>query len=131
MLLSDDQNDYSKEGAINDALRPFPKADFERWGDKNWLSDVSNAWFDKEGINLDVQAMEISEYYNGDVTVDELIEYVRAWKPGKYRTIYRRQLDELENRWFDLFGFKVNKRYAESLTGLIEDSETTKIAVPF
>ncbi|MCC5613455.1 hypothetical protein LC612_43980, partial [Nostoc sp. CHAB 5834] len=56
-LLNEDAADYSKEGAINDYLRPFPKDDFLRWGDKNWLSDVSNAWCSKEGTPLDVQAM--------------------------------------------------------------------------
>ncbi|MCK8492901.1 hypothetical protein M0L20_13620 [Spirosoma sp. RP8] len=130
-LLSEERCDYSKEGAINDCLRPFPKTDFERWGDKNWLSDVSNAWFDKEGSPLDVQAMEISEYYNGEVTENDLVEYVRAWKPGKYRSVQKRQLDELETRWLDLFGFKISKRYAESLTGLVDESKPEEIVVPF
>jgi hypothetical protein len=129
-LLREERNDYSKEGAINYCLRPFPKDCFLRWGDKNWLSDVSNAWFDKEGSALDVQALEISEYFNGEVTENDLVEYVRQWKPGKYRTVYKRQLDELESRWLDLFGFKISKRYAESLTGLIE-SPTAEITVPF
>lgn len=130
-LANEDRNDYSKGGAINDCLRPFPKDDFVRWGDKNWLSDVSNAWFHKEGTPLDVQAMEISEYYSGEVSLDDLVEYVREWKPGKYRTVHKRQLDEVESRWFSLFGFRLNKRYAESLTGLIEETETELTAVPF
>jgi hypothetical protein len=135
-LLAEERNDFTKEGAINEHLRPFPKTDFERWGDKNWFTDVSNAWFHKEGTPLDVQAMEISEAYNGEVTENDLIEYVRQWKPGRYRTVYRRQLDDLENRWFDLFGFKLSKRYAESLTGLawpglIEQPATEEIHVPF
>ncbi|MFD2934597.1 hypothetical protein [Spirosoma flavum] len=92
---------------------------------------MANSWFHKEGTNLDVQAMEISEQYNGEVTVNDLVNYVRTWKPGKYRTVYRRQLDEIEGRGFDLFGFKLNKRYAESLTALIEETETEQIAVPF
>ncbi|GAB3886044.1 hypothetical protein [Spirosoma agri] len=130
-LLSEERSDYSKEGAINDCLRPFPKTDFERWGDANWLSDVSNAWFDKEGSPLGTQAMEISEYYNGEVTENDLVEYVRTWKPGKYRTVHKRQLDELEARWLDLFGFKISKRYAESLTGLLDESKPEEIIVPF
>ncbi len=130
-LLLEERNDYSMEGAINDCLRPFPKDDFLRWGDKNWLSDVASSWFHKEGIALDAQAMEISEYFSGEVTENDLIEYVRMWKPGRYRTVFRRQLDELESRWFNLFGFKLSRKYAESLTSLIETTATEEIAVPF
>ena len=32
---------------IDEFLKPFPKADFERWGDKNVLGDVSKSWFAK------------------------------------------------------------------------------------
>lgn len=130
-LVAEEKSDFSKDGVIAEHLRPFPKTDFERWGDANWLPDVSNAWFQKDGLNLDVQAIQISDYFNGEVTENDLVEYVKAWKPGKYRTVHRRQLDTLESRWLDLFGFKINKRYAESLTGLIEEPESEAIAVPF
>ncbi|WP_019986299.1 hypothetical protein [Rudanella lutea] len=130
-LLAEERNDFSKEGAINEHLRPFPKENFERWGDKNWLTDVAKSWFHAEGTPLDVQAMEISDYYNGEVTENDLIEFVIQWKPGKYRTVHRRQLDDLEKRWLELFGFKLSKRYAEALVGLIEQAQEEETPVPF
>ena len=104
-----------KEGVIAAMLLPFPKADFERFGDKNLLPDVSKKWFNPQGTNIDVQAMQISENCAADVTVQEIIDFVLAWKPACYQNPAQLFLLQIEARWFGLFGFKIKEYYANHL----------------
>jgi hypothetical protein len=110
----------SVEQIISERLRPFPKADFERFGDRNWLGDVSKVWFDKLGTNIDVQAMELSENDGLDVSVDNIVEFVKVYKPNSYKNAACLRKEAIEARWFEVVGFRIKDYYVEHLLKMCE-----------
>ena len=104
-----------KNSVINEHLKPFPKTDFERWGDKNWLADVSKSWFNKEGLNLDVQIQEMNHLYELEITIDDVIEFVRTYRRNAYSSPAAQKVKALENRFKELTSFALKDYYAEHL----------------
>jgi hypothetical protein len=121
-LLNDVKADYSKAGFLNDNLSPFPRTSFIQFGDKHWISDVSAAWFSAEGVALDVQAMELSGMFGKEISIDDIICFVRDYRKGKYKSAYQIYLQRYEERWMDWCGFRLTKKYAEHLTKVLDES---------
>ncbi|WP_148289347.1 hypothetical protein [Fibrella aestuarina] len=122
----------SAETVLNEYLRPFPKDNFERWGDRNHLGDVSKSWFKKTGIELDVQLQEINEVAPIPVTMEDAIEFVKSWKPGGFVSPLQWQLTHIESRFQGLTTFRIKDYYAEHLlkmTQLVHPALTD--TVPF
>lgn len=119
-LLCDVKADYSKSGFLNDNLSPFPRNSFIRFGDKHWVVDVSPSWFDVKGVELDVQAMELSGMFGKEVSIDDIIGFVMDYRKGKYKTAYEVYLKRYEERWLEWCGFKLTKKYAEHLRDVLE-----------
>ena len=136
-LLNDAKSDYSKAGFLNENLSPFPRTSFIQFGDKNWISDVSSAWFQADGVSLDVQAQELSGMFGKEILIDDIICFVRDFRKGKYKSAYQIYLKRYEERWAEWCGFRITKKYAEHLTeildGVIEavDLVTVTEDVPF
>lgn len=136
-LLNDTKADYSKAGFLNDNLSPFPRTSFIQFGDKNWISDVSSAWFQNDGVSLDVQAQELSGMFGKEISIDDIICFVRDFRKGKYKSAYQIYLERYEERWLELVGFKISKKYAEHLTDILDgvkeavDLVTVSQDVPF
>ncbi|MDI9870028.1 hypothetical protein [Flectobacillus roseus] len=104
-----------KNSVINEYLKPFPKTDFERWGDKNWLADVSKSWFNKEGLNLDVQIQEMNHLYELEITIDDVLEFVRTYRRNTYSSPAAQKVRALESRFKELTSFALKDYYAEHL----------------
>ena len=135
-LIADVKADYSKAGFLNNNLSPFPRTSFINFGDKNWVTDVSAAWFDTNGVALDVQAMELSGMFGKEISIDDIIGFVRDFRKGKYRSAYEIYLKRYEERWMDWCGFKLTRKYAEHLRDILEGKvekveDLTTEAVPF
>ena len=105
----------SAESVLAEYLNAFPKADFGRWGDPNCLGDVSKSWFRKSGINLDVQVDEINEVAPIRITIDDIIEFVKKWKPGAYKSPAQEMVERIEERFKELTTFRIKEYYAEHL----------------
>ena len=105
----------SIEVVLHECLRPFPKDDFTQNGDANWLPDVSKSWFKKTGLNLDVQVDEINEMAPFVITMDDVLEFVRKWKPGAFVSPPAIMLERIEERWKELTTFKIKDYYVEHL----------------
>lgn len=105
----------SRESVLAEHLGQFPKADFERWGDPNHLPDVSKSWFKKGGINLDVQIDEINEVAPVKVSIEDAIDFVKAWKPGRYISPAQELLTRIEERFQSLTTFRIKEYYAQHL----------------
>lgn len=123
-LLRSQPDDHSIDGFLNANLRPFPKKSFLRFGDKNWLSDVSPSWFKADGLPIDVQAMELSEGFGREISPDDIITFVTTYRKGAYRPAHEQMIRAYEDTWSDLCGFRLTEKYAEHLgkvTGLLVD----------
>jgi hypothetical protein len=135
-LIGDVKADYSKAGFLNENLSPFPRMSFINFGDKNWISDVSAAWFAANGVALDVQAMELSGMFGKEISVDDIIGFVRDFRKGKYKSAYEVYLKRYEERWLDWCGFRLTRKYAEHLRSILEGNlekveDLKAVAVPF
>lgn len=122
----------SVETVLATYLRPFPKENFERWGDRNHLPDVSKSWFKATGLELDVQIDEINEVAPIKVSIEEAVAFVRSWKPGGYVSPAAWLLAQIEERFQTLTTFKIKGYYAEHLlrSSLINHPAFTE-TVPF
>lgn len=105
----------SVETVLAEYLNPFPKGDFERWGDANHMDGVAKQWFRKGGVNLDVQVDEINEVAPIRVTIDDVIEFVTKWKPGRFKSGVQETLEQVEERFKEVTTFKIKDYYAEHL----------------
>lgn len=110
----------SKECLIDEYLSVFPKECFERFGDKNWLSDVHRSWFNDKGVKLDVQLQQMNGVDSFSVEMDDIIYFVRTYKPKSYLTPPVVQMKKLEKYWKELFGFSLKDYYAEHLVKMNE-----------
>lgn len=112
---SDAESWVSVESIINEYLSAIPKEDFERWGDKNCLSDVSNRWFKKDSINIDVKVEEINAQSGIQITIEDCIDFVKRFRPNGYKNPMQIQKELLENRFKEMVGFNLKDYYAEHL----------------
>lgn len=125
-LLRTQPDDHTLEGFLNDNLRPFPRKSFLRFGDKNWLPDVSPGWFKADGIPIDVQAMELSEGFGHEISPDDIVTFVTTFRKGAYRPAHEQMIRAYEDTWYELCGFRLTEKYAEHLgkeTGLLTDQQ--------
>ncbi|MFN3378909.1 MAG: hypothetical protein ACK41O_05600 [Runella zeae] len=104
-----------KESIVANSLTCFPKGDFEKWGDPNHLPDVSKSWFNKEGIHLDTQAMEMSENSGFEIEVQDLIDFVMKWRPRTYKSPALLRKKRIEARWKEVTTFSLKDYYVSHL----------------
>ena len=125
-VVAYDPKDGSRAGYLNENLKPFPRTSFIQFGDKNWISDVSAGWFDREGQSLDVQAMELSEGFGKEISIDDIIGFVRDYRKGGYRTPHQVLVKKYEDKWMELTGFRMTEKYLIHLaeaSGLLQTPE--------
>lgn len=136
-VLSINAVDDTKEGFINANLSHFPKSSFLRFGDKNKLTDVSPSWFKASGIPLDSQAESLSISFGREISVEDIIEFLYAYRIGKYQPPHKQLMNRYEERLEQLCGFEVKGRYLKRLANIIRaeveltESVTENDEVPF
>lgn len=121
----------SVESVLDEYLNPFPKGDFERWGDAHCLDSVNKKWFKKSGTNLDVQVDEINEVAPIKVTLDDIILFVQRWKPGTYQSPAQNMLERIEERFKELTSFRIKDYYADHLLRSSMHTHESTEEVPF
>ena len=105
-------DEFSKGFVIEKFLQPFPKKDYERWGDKNNMRQVARKWFDANGVHLDVQCIALCEYFNNEITEEDVIEHITS---EPYRTENEKWIQDVEQMWKATYGFKITREYAEGI----------------
>ncbi|MCP1384450.1 hypothetical protein [Runella salmonicolor] len=120
-----------KESTIANSLTFFPKSDFEQFGDRNHLVDVSRRWFKADGLNLDTQAQEMSENSGFEITVQDLIEYVMKYRPGTYKNPAQVKVKLIEERFKAATTFGIKDYYVNHLIKLCRFEEQPTEEVPF
>ncbi|HEV7383125.1 MAG TPA: hypothetical protein VGN64_25180 [Dyadobacter sp.] len=120
--LSDAKTFVNKFSILHDRLRPFPKTDFEQHGDKNHLGAVSKSWFRKDGINLDVQLMEINDMnlYGEWISIEDAIDFVKEFRPGTYRNPAQILVEWVEYRFKEVTGFAIKDYYVQHIIRMCE-----------
>ena len=112
---ADAQSWSCKESIIAESLPAFPKKCFERWGDKNWLKDISKKWFNDKAIELDFMVEMMSENNGIEISIDDCIEFVMKYKPDTYKNPKRLEQEMIEKRFKEIAGFSIKDYYADHL----------------
>ena len=116
-----------KNSVLAEKLNAFPPEDFERWGDKNCLSNVSKKWFDKNAIHLDVAVETINTEASIKVSIDDMIEFVKAYKPNCYKNPMQLMQERIEARFKEVTTFRIKDYYVDHLVKACEfQPDTTK-----
>ena len=121
----------SAESVLDEYLNPFPKMDFERWGDANCLDGVDKKWFKKSGTNLDVQVDEINEVAPIRITLDDVVAYVQRWKPGSFQSDAQNMVERIEERFREVTTFRIKDYYADHLLRSSMHTHESTEEVPF
>lgn len=132
-LKSDSENYVDKESILATYLAPFPKEDFERWGDKNWLVSVSKSWFKKNATHLDVQLEEMNSnpQIGLQISLEDCIDFVKKFRPNTYKNPIEIKKSEIEERFKCITGFNLKEYYAEHLMKSCEFLSVKIEYVPF
>lgn len=120
-----------KESTIANSLAYFPKSDFEQFGDKNHLVDVSKSWFNKDGLNLDTQAAEMSENSGFEISVQDIIDFVMKYRPKAYRNPAELTLKKIESKFKECTTFAIKDYYATHLMKMCRFERNTIDELPF
>jgi hypothetical protein len=112
----------SKLSILNEHLRPFPKSDFERHGDVNKIGSVSRSWLKKDGVNLDVQLMEINDMnlYGEWITMEDAIDFVMQFRPGSYQNPAQILVEFIEYRFKEITTFAIKDYYVQHIIRMCE-----------
>jgi hypothetical protein len=111
-----------KESILNMFLTPFPKTDFERWGDANNLGSVARSWFRKDGTPLDVKIAEINElsFYCEEITIQDAIDFVMKYRSGTFKNPYALIRERVAERFRSVTSFHVKDYYLEHIINMCE-----------
>lgn len=107
-------------------LSVFPKASFERWSDKNRISEVSPSWFNKNGIPLDVQAENLTEVYMTEISINDLVDFVLSYKKNKYVNPKVELIKAYWNKLEQICGFTMTDKYVEHLNDVLLSEENAE-----
>ncbi|NBB22573.1 hypothetical protein GVN20_24680 [Runella sp. CRIBMP] len=130
-MQAEAQSWICKESIIANSLAFFPKTDFEQFGDKNHLPDVSRAWFKKDGLNLDTQAQEMSENSGFEITVQDLIDFVMKWRPRTYKNPAELTVKRIEERFREVTTFGIKDYYVQHLMKMCHFEKSGIDILPF
>lgn len=122
-----------KESILAEHLSPFPKENFFRWGDKNHIDGVARAWFHKEGVDLDVQLLEINnlEVWGEEITIQDAIEFVMKYRPGTFKNRAELQKKKIEDRFRVLTTFAIKDYYVDHLIRMGSAPQINSEEAPF
>lgn len=129
-ILAANASEGTASYILSENISKFPQRDFIRFGDKNWLRDVSRSWFSDNGVNLDVQIDIINGVHGKEFTESDVIDHVRQYKPGDYFRPLQGEITSLTNEFSRLFGFKLTVAYAKFLLGVKYNPDKNK-NIPF
>lgn len=123
--------DHTKEGFIAFNIRATTKESFKRFGDSNNLSSVSASYFSKEGTPLDIQSEVMTDNSGFEITIQDLVDFMMAYKWGKYKTRWVILQESIQAKIEDICGFQVKEKYIKRLAELVGfqlSSEVQKVS---
>lgn len=117
-ILTANDSEGTKSYILSENISKFPQGDFIRFGDRNWLKDVSRSWFSEAGTRLDVQVDIMNGVHGKEFTTSDIIDHVREHKPGEYIKPLQDEINSVTLEFSRLFDFKLTPAYARFLLGI-------------
>jgi hypothetical protein len=109
----DAESYVDKNTVINDSFHGLKESDLERWGDKNW--NISKKWFYADAIALDVKVEALTAENGIEISIDDVLDFVKSYKPGGYINPRKQLLNEIESKFKEICGFSIKPYYSEHL----------------
>jgi hypothetical protein len=92
---------------------------FNRFGDRNKVTGaMARTYFKKDGLPLDVAAKEMSDYYEVEITPQDLADFIVKYPSGSQaalRQFETRTANEAANKFKELTGLDIDRKMAEKI----------------
>lgn len=92
---------------------------FNRFGDRNKVTGgMARTYFKKDGLPLDVAAKEMSDYYEVEITPQDLADFIVKYPSGAksaLRQFETRTANEAANKFKELTGLDIDRKMAEKI----------------
>jgi hypothetical protein len=92
---------------------------FNRFGDRNLVTGgMARTYFKKDGLPLDVAAKEMSDYYEVEITPQDLANFIVKYPSGSQaalRQFETRTANEAANKFKELTGLDIDRKMAEKI----------------
>lgn len=92
---------------------------FNSFGDRNKVTGgMARTYFKKDGLPLDVAAKEMSDYYETEITPEDLADFIIKYPSGSQsalRQFETRTANEAANRFKELTGLDIDRKMAEKI----------------
>ena len=92
---------------------------FNNFGDRNKVTGgMARTYFKKDGLPLDVAAKEMSDYYETEITPEDLADFIIKYPSGSQsalRQFETRTANEAANRFKELTGLDIDRKMAEKI----------------
>jgi len=92
---------------------------FNNFGDRNKVTGgMARTYFKKDGLPLDVAAKEMSDYYETEITPEDLADFIIKYPSGSQsalRQFETKTANEAANRFKELTGLDLDRKMAEKI----------------
>ena len=128
-----ENEEFSTSKIISESLTKFPQGNFERFGDKNYITkEIKRTYFDENGISMDVQADSISNTYGVEITVQDIVEFICQYPKREFQTKADEERQTLIQVCFEKTGFKLSGKFiAIYQRTFLQTAERISEEVPF
>ena len=100
-------------------LGKITQESFNNFGDRNKVTGgMARTYFKKDGLPLDVAAKEMSDYYETEITPEDLADFIIKYPSGSQsalRQFETRTANEAANRFKELTGLDIDRKMAEKI----------------
>ncbi|WP_291727978.1 hypothetical protein [Bernardetia sp.] len=107
---------YNKQDAIADFIQKMPLKSFLRYSDKSHLTNkIEKNYICDEGVEADLQAKEMNEFYKMGITPDDIVEFIQNNEKGvkHYTTTKESILEVITEKFFNRYEIKINLNFVE------------------
>lgn len=128
-----ENEEFSTSKIISESLTKFPQANFERFGDRNYITkEIKRTYFDNSGCPIDVQADSISNTYGVEITVQDIVDFVCQYPKREFLTKADEERNTLVQITFEQTGFKLSGKFvAIYQRTFLQTAERISEEVPF
>jgi hypothetical protein len=107
---------YTKSDVIADFIQKTTMQSFLRYSDKAHLtSKIENNFIENEGVELDLQAIEMNEFYQMGVTPDDIVEFIQNNEKGvkSYQSTKELEAEKVADTFLRRYDIKINSDFVK------------------
>jgi hypothetical protein len=107
---------YTKQDVIADFIQKTTLQSFLRYSSKAHLtSKIEKNFIENEGIEIDLQAIEMNEFYQMGITPDEIVEFIQNNEKGSkyYKSTKELETEKVADTFLRRYDIKINSDFVK------------------